>query len=92
MPSKMKRLQRQELYALISVFDSMLFSSTAYRLYKKRCARVSADEDSEAPALEADNAELGKAKRYGVENGAFELDENGNGEEKGKNMDKNTQL
>ncbi|KAG7236590.1 hypothetical protein INR49_000762 [Caranx melampygus] len=63
-----------------------------YRLYKTRCARVSAEEDSEAPALEANNDELGKEKHYGMENGAFDLDENGNSEEKGKDIDKNTQL
>lgn len=57
------------------------FSSTGYQAYKKACGRGSADADSEAPSLEAGDAESIKKKGHAVENSAFEFDDNGNSEE-----------
>ncbi|XP_023272839.1 ileal sodium/bile acid cotransporter [Seriola lalandi dorsalis] len=78
------------IYSIFQLVVAVI-SVGAYQAYKK-CVRGSADEDSEAPSLEAGDAEPAKEKRYAVENSAFELDENGNSGEKGKDIDKNTQL
>lgn len=62
------------------------FSSTGYQVYKKHLRRSPPEEDSEA--------EVGGAEKkdHAVENSAYECDEFGNGEEKEKDMSKNTQL
>lgn len=67
-------------------------SSTGYQAYKKSCRRSSEDANSEAPSLEAGDGEPSKGKDYAVENSAFELDENGNSEEKGGDINRNTQF
>lgn len=66
--------------------------STAYKAYKRSCGRGSSEADSLTPSLEDGVIEPAKEKEYAVENSAFEFDENGNSEEKGKRIDKNTQL
>ncbi|XP_038575619.1 ileal sodium/bile acid cotransporter [Micropterus salmoides] len=63
-----------------------------YQAYKKSCRRSSEDANSEAPSLEAGDGEPSKGKDYAVENSAFELDENGNSEEKGGDINRNTQF
>ena len=54
------------------------------------CGGGSADTDSEAPPLEAGDAESIQKKGHAVENSAFEFDDNANSEE--KDMKKITQL
>ncbi|XP_071340579.1 ileal sodium/bile acid cotransporter [Trachinotus anak] len=79
------------IYSIFQLVVAVI-SVGAYQTYKKRCRRGSADEDSEAPSLEAGGAETAKEKHLAVENRAFEPDENGNSGEKGRDTDKNTQL
>lgn len=74
-----------------SLKKCLFFPFTAYQAYKKSCHR-SADEDSEALSVEDGDGERAKEKELAVENNTFECDENGNSEEKGKDIEKNTQL
>ncbi|XP_044072543.1 ileal sodium/bile acid cotransporter [Siniperca chuatsi] len=79
---------------IYSIFQLVvvIISVGGYQAYKKSCCRSSADTDSEAPSLEAGDGGPAKEKDYAVENSAFEFDENGNSEEKGKDINRNTQL
>ncbi|KAM9347690.1 ileal sodium/bile acid cotransporter [Symphorus nematophorus] len=79
------------IYSIFQLVVAVI-SVGGYQLYKRSCARGSADEDSEAPSLEAGDGEKDKDKDYAVENSAFECDEYGRGGEKEKGIDKNTQL
>ncbi|KAI3355932.1 hypothetical protein L3Q82_004477 [Scortum barcoo] len=79
------------IYSIFQLVVAVL-SVGGYQAYKKCFGRGSADADSEAPSLEAGDSEPAKVKDYGVENSAFELDENGNNEEKDKSTNKHTKL
>ena len=51
-----------------------VFSSSGYQVYKKRFSHGLGDEDMEAPSSEAVDGDT--TKKYGLENRAFESDEN----------------
>ncbi|XP_018538593.2 ileal sodium/bile acid cotransporter [Lates calcarifer] len=78
------------IYSIFQLVVAVI-SVGAYQAYKKSCHR-SADEDSEALSVEDGDGERAKEKELAVENNTFECDENGNSEEKGKDIEKNTQL
>ncbi|XP_053184175.1 ileal sodium/bile acid cotransporter [Scomber japonicus] len=79
------------IYSIFQLVVAVM-SVGAYQVYKKKCLRVSSEEDSECPAIEDSIDETVKEKPYGMENSAFELDENMNNEEKSKYISKNTEL
>nr|XP_020462287.1 ileal sodium/bile acid cotransporter [Monopterus albus] len=78
------------IYSIFQLIVAVSFVG-AYQAYKRSCRHGSADADSEAPSLEAGDAEPAKQKSYAVENSSFEHDENGNSE-KAKVIDRNTEL
>ncbi|XP_040005159.1 ileal sodium/bile acid cotransporter [Xiphias gladius] len=79
------------IYSIFQLVVAVL-SVGAYQAYKKSFGRGSSDIDGKAPSLEAGDVEQAKEKDCAVENTAFEFDENGNSEEMGKDVYKNTQL
>ncbi|XP_075938088.1 ileal sodium/bile acid cotransporter [Anarhichas minor] len=79
------------IYSIFQLVMAVL-SVGAYQVYKKRCGHGSADADTEAPSLEAGDGESGTKKGHAVGNSAFEFDDNGISEEKGKDVRKITQL
>ncbi|XP_030285089.1 ileal sodium/bile acid cotransporter [Sparus aurata] len=73
------------IYSIFQLVVAVTFVGS-YQVYKKHLRRSPPEEDSEA--------EVGGAEKkdHAVENSAYECDEFGNGEEKEKDMSKNTQL
>ncbi|XP_054471895.1 ileal sodium/bile acid cotransporter [Anoplopoma fimbria] len=79
------------IYSIFQLVAAVI-SVGSYQAYKRLYGRGSADADTEAPSLEAGEDELETKKGHAVDNNAFEFDDNGNNEEKGKDIRKITQL
>ncbi|XP_029315121.1 ileal sodium/bile acid cotransporter [Cottoperca gobio] len=79
------------IYSIFQLVVAVI-SVGGYQTYKRFCGRGSVDADSEAPTLENADDESAKKNGHAVENSAFEFDDNGIIEEKGKDVKKVTQL
>ncbi|XP_068429220.1 ileal sodium/bile acid cotransporter [Clinocottus analis] len=77
------------IYSIFQLVVAVI-SVGAYQAYKRLCGRHSVDAD--ALSLEAGDGESETKKGHAVENSAFEFDDNGNSDEKGRNVRKITQL